>query len=138
MAREVSLPALRAGGNLRVASAAAVAVQGVWPAGLGDGRDGPASDAGAADGLVLGHLPGDYPYPRPVGGAVASVRQRRLAQYIELLRWPLTHNNGLGAWRQSALIALSQFATAAAAGRELFSGLRELATNDPDVQREPT
>jgi GT2 family glycosyltransferase len=75
---------------------------------------------------------------RAAGSVVASVRQRRLAQYIELLRWPLTHNNGLGAWRQSALIALSQFATAAGAGRELFSGLRELATNDPDVQREPT
>jgi GT2 family glycosyltransferase len=59
---------------------------------------------------------------RASGGVVESVRQRRLANYIELLRWPLTRGKGLRAWRQSALIGLSQLATAAGVLREAAFG----------------
>jgi GT2 family glycosyltransferase len=59
---------------------------------------------------------------RASGGVVESVRQRRLASYVELLRRPLTRQRGLRAWRQSVLIGLSQLATAAGAVREAAFG----------------
>src|SRR5713101_7457717 len=54
-----------------------------------DGGLGPASDAAAADGVVLGYLPRDHPYPRAVGRAAATPTRAQL-------------RDGLGAPAQAA------------------------------------
>ena len=56
---------------------------------FGDGGHGPASDARAFDGLVLGHVPGDDSHPGAVGGAVAAATRTQL-------------RNGLGPSAQAA------------------------------------
>lgn len=55
---------------------------------------------------------------RASGSVVRSIRQRRLAGYLELLRWPLEREEGSNVWRQSILVGLSQLATAAGVLRE--------------------
>ena len=64
-------------------------MQGVRTTDLPDGGHRPASDAAAADGVVLGHLPRDHPYPRAVGGAAATPAWDQL-------------RDGLGALAQAA------------------------------------
>jgi GT2 family glycosyltransferase len=75
---------------------------------------------------------------RAAGGVIASVRQRRLGTYLELLRWPLAHRNGQDAWNQVLLIALSQLATAAGAARQMLTRPADAVNHSPHVQKEPT
>jgi len=69
---------MRAEGRLRATAPEVVAMQGVRTANLPDGGLGPASDAAATDGVVLGRLPRDHSYPRAVGRAAATPARAQL------------------------------------------------------------
>ena len=73
VASGLSLCALRAAGRLRAPAPEVVAMHGVRTADLPDGGLGPASDAAATDGMVLGRLPRDHSYPRKKIKGVGSL-----------------------------------------------------------------
>ena len=66
-------------------------MQGMRTANLPDGGLGPASDAAAADGVVLDHLPRGHPYTRSLGGAAPTPVRDQLRDGLLALHGPTTY-----------------------------------------------